>query len=186
MQGPASQGIQGKAPGVTAQVQHPFALSQLTYGKPAVPLVCIEACLLPCAGGHQEPHAVLGDLHNTVTRNMSCLALTFGMQDAANCTRETRSASLTDINNHPPANGHLPMNSHTKHTAAGVLACKVICNAFIGDHQHLMCDQHSCTMLAVDYTCCGLPTIPKKSPGASVAHFACQLLTWRKYIAACK
>lgn len=72
MSSSSSQGIQCKAPSVTAQVQHPFALCQLAHCKPAVPLICIEACLLPCAGGHKKLDAVLSHLHARPTERNWC------------------------------------------------------------------------------------------------------------------
>lgn len=45
----ASQGIQGKAPSVAAQVQNCPALCQVAHGQPAVSLVCIEASFLASA-----------------------------------------------------------------------------------------------------------------------------------------
>lgn len=54
----ASQGIQGKAPSVAAQVQNCPALRQVAQGQPAVSLVCIEAGLLASACRHPKPDTI--------------------------------------------------------------------------------------------------------------------------------
>ena len=97
MSSAASQGIQGKAPSVAAQVQNCPALCQVAHSQPAVSLVCIEARLLASACRHPKSHPILFYLcHNvqgshyldSACHTESCCTMTVLVYEArfATCT----------------------------------------------------------------------------------------------------